>query len=161
MLWVDPFGEVLSPAMLLGVIISNPVGAAIVGVGLVGGAVVAGGVYAYKYLTGSETDSNNQKNSASSPVSGTKTSVTNQACPVPGGAGGGDDGGDGEDEYKNIGNLKKGRGAKPPRGSHQTRRTVRDVKSENFKRFIRDNSSLPQTGWQKVMETWLTPDEPL
>ena len=46
-----------------------------------------------------------------------------------------------------------------PAGSECTRRDTRNVKSEDFKDFIRSQGkSFKSNEWKKVMETWRTPD---
>ncbi len=46
-----------------------------------------------------------------------------------------------------------------PTGSECTRRDTRNVKSEDFKDFIRSQGkSFKSNEWKKVMETWRTPD---
>lgn len=46
-----------------------------------------------------------------------------------------------------------------PAGSECTRRDTRNVKSEDFKDFIRSQGkSFKSNEWKKVMETWKTPD---
>ncbi len=48
---------------------------------------------------------------------------------------------------------------KVPKGSVRIRRDVRNVKSEDFKDFIRSQGkSFKNSEWKKVMETWETPE---